>query len=313
MKNWKIKRIVTAAAAVVLVLSLSAAAFAEGSDQETTSGQLPDQQAQQFAPQPGQVPGAQADQGGSGMPGQNNGSFPSGKGRQDSRQGMDQQKKGGKPGTDKCFDDISAAINGLEDGETKNQLNSLFEAWKAALETSRTANGTADKSALTEAETALNEALKAAGLTVQAGRSGGQLRQDGFQRHSPAGRGIASDPFSEIRSAIDQLEDEETKSRLTALLDELMSALGKEPVADAGGSSDGIASAEAALNDALAQAGIDVKAGNPDTIPEAVGAVPPEPAAGAEPSAPASSEGSGGKDMSELLDMIRDWLKSVSD
>ncbi len=315
MKNRKIKRILTAAAAVVLVLSLSAAAFAEGSEQETPPDQFPDQQAkhtQPFTPQSDQVPGTPADQGDFGMSGQKNGSFSSGKGNQDFRQGMNRQKKGGAPGTDACFDDIAAAISGLEDGETKNQLNSLFETWKTALEACRSTNAVTDKSALTEAEAALNEALKAAGLTVQAGRSG-KLRQDGFQGHSPAGRGMASDPFSRIRSAIEQLEDEDTKSRLTSLLDELMSALGKTPGPGAGESSDGIASSEAALNGALSEAGIDVNVGKPDAVPEAAGEVPPGLPSGTEPISGTSSEDSGEKDVSELIDIIRSWLKSVSD
>ena len=319
MNNRRIKRFLTAAIAAVLVLSLSAAAFAEGSDQETPSTHFPDQPAQQgqaFMPPSGQLPGTQTNPGNSGIPGQNNGIFAGGRGGRDFQQGRNGQKAGGKHGMGTCFDDISAAINGLEDGETKTNLNSLFEAWKQALEAGRTANGNTDSSALTEAETALNEALKAAGLTVQVGKPGQQdpqgIPQDGF-RGRAKGRGMGSDPFSRIRSAIDNIEDQAAKDRLTSLLDELESALSTVPDTVSGESSDGIASAEEALNEALADAGIDMAVGKPDAVPEAAGPVQPGLTADDAAASDASSEENGKKDVSELIDIIRSWLGSTSD
>ena len=88
---------------------------------------------------------------------------------------------------------------------------------------------------------------------------------------------------------------------------------GKTPGPGAGESSDGIASSEAALNGALSEAGIDVNVGKPDAVPEAAGEVPPGLPSGTEPISGTSSEDSGEKDVSELIDMIRSWLKSVSD
>ena len=310
MKNAKIKRLFAAAAAVVLVLSLSVTALAEGSDPETQPPEPPDQQTQNNTDQPGQIPGAQAFP----VPGQGNGNGFGEKGGRGFRNGLNGQKKGSNR-FEASADDISAAISALEDGEIKNNLSALFDAWKTAMETEQAAN-----SASAEAETALNEALKAAGLSVQVGRQARMMQQNGsefgFRGNNRAGmKGIRGMGLAEVRSAIDQVEDAETKEKLNALLDALTSALSKGKTAGSSNSSDEIASAEAALNAALAEAGISVKGGRPDAAPEAGGTLPAETQT---PSLETSESGVTAEedreqDVSELLDILRNWLKGASD
>ncbi len=311
MKNAKIKRLFAAAAAVVLVLSLSVTALAEGSDPEAQPPELPDQQTQNNTDQPGQIPGAQVFP----VPGQGNGNGFGEKGGRGFRNGLNGQKKGGSNRFEASADDISAAISALEDGEIKNNLSALFDAWKTAMETEQAAN-----SASAEAETALNEALKAAGLSVQVGRQARMMQQNGsesgFRGNNRAGmKGIRGMGLAEVRSAIDQVEDAETKEKLNALLDALTSALSKGKTAGGSNSSDEIASAEAALNAALAEAGISVKVGRPDAAPEAGGTLPAETQT---PSLETSESGVTAEedreqDVSELLDILRNWLKGASD
>ncbi|MCR5073009.1 MAG: hypothetical protein K6A39_04170 [Clostridiales bacterium] len=311
MKNTKIKRLFTAAAAVVLVLSLSVTALAEGSDSETQPPEFPDQQTQDFTDQPGQVPDTQAIP----VPGQGNGNGFGGKAGRGLRQGLNGQQTGGSNRFGASTDEISAAINALEDGEIKDHLNVLFDAWKTSLETEQAAN-----SACAESEAALNEALKAAGLSVQAGRSGSMMPQSGFESgargNTHAGmKGNRGMGFAEVRSAIDQVEDAETKAKLNALLDALTSALSKGKTPGDSNSSGDIASAEAALNAALAEAGISVKVGRPDAAPESEGTLPAETQV---PSLEAAESGvtaeeDRAQDVSELLDIIRNWLKGASD
>lgn len=311
MKNTKLKRLFAAAAAVVLVLSVSVTALAEGSDPETQPPELPEQQTQDFTEQPGQVPDAQTIP----VPGQGNGYGFGGKAGRGFRQGLNGQKMGGSNRFEASTDEISAAINALEDGEIKDHLSVLFDAWKTALETEQASN-----SASAEAEAALNEALKAAGLSVQVGRSARMMPQNGsgsgFRGSDHAGmKGNRGMGFAEVRSAIDQVEDAETKAKLNALFDALTSALNKGKTAGGSNSSGDIASAEAALNAALAEAGISVKVGRPDGAPEAEGTLPAETQA---PSDEATESGvtveeDNAQDVSELLDIIRNWLKGASD
>ena len=311
MKNTKIKRLFTAAAAVVLVLSLSVTVLAEGSDSETQPPEFPDQQPQDYTDQPSQVSDTQMIP----VPGQGNGNGFGGKAGRGLRQGLNGQQTGGSNRFGASTDEISAAISALEDGEIKNNLSALFDAWKTAMETEQAAN-----SASAEAETALNEALKAAGLSVQAGRSARMMQRNGsesgFRGNNRAGmKGIRGMGLAEVRSAIDQVEDAETKAKLNALLDALTSALSKGKTAGGSNSSEEIASAEAALNAALAEAGISVKVGRPDAAPEVGGTLPTETQT---PSLETSESGvtaeeAREQDVSELLDILRNWLKGASD
>ena len=78
--------------------------------------------------------------------------------------------------------------------------------------------------------------------------------------------GMRNDPFEEIRNAINALEDEAAKENLNTLMDNFTSALRSSRSEEA--DTTALSDAEAALNSALAEAGIDLKVGKPEGRPQ---------------------------------------------
>ncbi len=271
MKRTIGKRVALALIALTLVLSLSVTALAEGTGQDP---QTPPASEQQPGQDPStQQPGSQAGTGN--LPGMS-GKQHSGRGGQFPGGGR-MNGKGPKGRTE--ISGLEDAIAKIGDENVKAKLNGLFEAWKTALENSRT-SGAADDSALTAAEEALNAALKEAGIDYQVGRP--DDGQNGFRR--------GQDPFAEIEAEITKLEDGDMKTKLTALLDELKEALEAVLKSAEGAGTDPVPEEPAA--DAI-----------PGQVPETPGS---EAAAGTDPDIAGTSP-------SNLLDLFRAWLSQNAD
>ena len=165
------------------------------------------------------------------------------------------------------------------------------------------------------------------GENRQRGPMNGQLPPEG---NNPMGHG-GMDPMNQILTAVNELEDEDVRANIEALMQTHLDAMEAERNAEdddaRAEAADAVAAAQAALNEALSAAGIDIgmeapdgqqppekpeggqfpAAGrqSPEKTDEAEDMTPPEKPEGENPSLPQNEQ-----DMFRLFQQFLDWLKS---
>ena len=165
------------------------------------------------------------------------------------------------------------------------------------------------------------------GENRQRGPMNGQLPPEGNNPMGPGGM----DPMNQILSAVDELEDEDVRANIEALMQTHLDAMEAERNAEdddaRAEAAETVAAAQAALNEALSAAGIDIgmeapdgqqppekpeggqspAAGrqSPEKPDEAEDMTPPEKPEGENPSLPQNEQ-----DMFRLFQQFLDWLKS---
>ena len=149
------------------------------------------------------------------------------------------------------------------------------------------------------------------GENRQRGPMNGQLPPEGNNPMGPGGM----DPMNQILSAVDELEDEDVRANIEALMQTHLDAMEAERNAEdddaRAEAADAVAAAQAALNEALSAAGIDIGMEAPDgqqppeKPDEAEDMTPPEKPEGENPSLPQNEQ-----DMFRLFQQFLEWLKS---
>lgn len=240
------KRIIAAAAVLLLTLSISATALADNG-------------------KGGSTPGGQSQQGGQSRQPQNS---------PDPSQEGQGQKNGQENGTrnlemsSASLEKIEQTIAALTDETAKAELTALLETYEAAVDARQTAieaKDTSDlstlNSAVSAAKTALDAALEEAGVETDELYGVPDLAQDGTGR-------MANRPSmdtTEIAAAIAALDDsDENKATLNTLLDAYEAALEAQSSADTSSLTneeikalaDAVQTAEQALLEATKAAGI---------------------------------------------------------
>ena len=164
------------------------------------------------------------------------------------------------------------------------------------------------------------------GENRQRGPMNGQLPPEGNNPMGPGGM----DPMNQILSAVDELEDEDVRANIEALMQTHLDALEAERNAEdddaRAKAAEAVAATQAALNEALSAAGIDIgmeapdgqqppekpeggqfpAAGrqSPEKTDEAEDMTPPEKPEGENPSLPQNEQ-----DMFRLFQQFLEWLK----
>ncbi|MCR5654558.1 MAG: DUF4175 domain-containing protein [Lachnospiraceae bacterium] len=175
---------------------------------------------------------------------------------------------------------VQAAIDAVEDEDTKTELQSLLDAYTTALGEPGTEPSEDAEDVIAAAQTALQDAIDAAGVEVsdempelpEMGANGqmpqmGQMPQgqNGKQMGEPMELPEGALNIGAVQAAIDAMEDGDSKTELQSLLDAYTTALeetGTEPSEDA---EDVIAAAQTALQTAIDDAGLTIS----DEAPEA--------------------------------------------